>query len=56
MSQLIMFSSYSHTAKSTLMKFSTQQPQHLLTVIQASAVPTLSHVIALEWEQTEVFS
>ena len=42
-----MFSHYNLTAKCTSARFSTQQAQHLLTVIQASALPGLSPVIAL---------
>jgi hypothetical protein len=46
-SQSVTFSPYSHTTKYTSTKFGTQQTQHLQTVIQALAVPGLSHVIAL---------
>jgi len=44
-----MFASDSHTVKCHLTQFCPQHTQHLLTlfVIQASAVPGLSHIIAL---------
>jgi len=48
----------SENAKCTLMQHSTQQTKHLLTliVIQASALPGLSHVIARDREWTELLS
>ena len=44
MSQSVMFSPYNHIAKCTLMQFGTKSSD---SVIQASAVPGLSHIIAL---------
>jgi len=55
--QSIMFAPDSHTTKCSSTQFGPQHTQHLPTlfVIQASAVPGLSHIIA-ERERTDMFS